>query len=110
MAGVFGSLFIIVFLWKPLFLFREKMAQSPAVYFRQTALHITLLAVSTLATYYLKNLLPIDPAASYGHWLLYGLCTAALCGGIGFGLFYVFTPGMRAFSRRLLTLRPNRKA
>ena len=110
MAGVFASLFIIVFLWKPFFLFREKMAQSPAIYFRRAALHIALLAIATLATYYLKNLLPIDPAASYGHWLLYGLCTVALCGGIGFALFYAFTPGMRAFYRRLLALRPGRKA
>ena len=110
LAGVFVSQFLIIFLWKPFFLFREKMAQSPAVYFRRAALHIGLLAIATLATYYLKNLLPIDPAASYGHWLLYGLYTVALCGCIGFGLFYVFTPGMRAFSRRLQALRLGRKA
>lgn len=110
MAGVFVSLFIIIFLWKPFFLFRKKMGQSPAVYFRKAALHIALLAIATLATYYLKDLLPIDPAASYGHWLLYGLYTAAICGGTGFVLFYLFTPGMRAFSQRLLSLRPCRKA
>lgn len=106
LAGVFVSLFIVVFLWKPFFLFHEKMGQSPAVYFRRMALHLVLIAISILATYYLKNLLPINPAASYGHWLLYGLCTVLLCGGIGFALFYLVMPSMRAFSRRLFALMP----
>lgn len=108
MAGVFVSLFIVVFLWKPFFLFREKMSQRPAVYFRRAALHLSLIAVSILVTYYLKNLLPIDPIASYAQWLLYGLYIVFICGGISFGLFYAFIPGMRTFSRRLLSLRPIR--
>lgn len=108
LAGVFTSLFVIVFLWKPFFLFREKMGQSPVVYFKRAALSLILVAVSILSTYYIKNLLPIDPAASYGHWLLYGLCTVLICGGISFLLFYLFTPGMRTFSHRLVNLLPGR--
>lgn len=109
MAGVFVSLFLVVFLWKPFFLFREKMDQSPAVYFRRAAFSLFLLAIAILATYYLKNLLSIDPTASYGHWLLYGLCTVFICGGISFVLFYLFTPGMRSFSQRLIALLPGRQ-
>ncbi len=109
MAGVFVSLFLVVFLWKPFFLFREKMAHKPAVYFRQAAFHIALLAVAVLATYYLKNLLPMNPVASYGQWLLYGLCIVFICGGLSFVLFYIFTPGMRIFCRRLIELLPGRQ-
>lgn len=109
MAGVFVSLFLVVFLWKPFFLFREKMNQSPAVYFKRAALSLSLVAVSILATYYLKNLLPINPTASYAQWMLYGICIVLICGGLSFILFYLFTPGMRVFCRRLSALKPSGK-
>ncbi len=110
MAGVFISLFIVVFLWKPFFLFREKMQQSPVVYFSRMSVVMLLIVVSVLATYFIKNLLPINPAESIVQWILYGVISVSICGTVGFVLFYLFSPGMRTFCRRLVGLRSKKSA
>lgn len=105
MAGVFISLLVVVFFWKPFFLFREKMQQSPLVYFRRMTLTMLLTATAILSTYFIKNLLPIQPAASIGQWILYGILIVIICGCTGFVLFYLFLPDMRTFCHRLVGLR-----
>lgn len=103
LAGVFTSLFLVVFIWKPFFLFREKMQSSPLIYFKTMAGHILIVIVSILSTYFIKNFLPIRPENSYSSWFLYGFCLLVISGIISFSLFYIFTPGMRAFTARSLS-------
>lgn len=104
MAGVFCSLFIVIFIWKPIFLFRERMQESVSVYFYKMLKHISLLFVAVFSTYMLRHFIPFEPSKDFISWLLYGICIALICSSLCFGLYYAFIPSMRSFTNRLKTI------
>ncbi|MEG1951667.1 MAG: sugar transporter [Bacteroidales bacterium] len=101
LCGVFISLFLIIFLWKPYFLFKEKMNISPASYFKGMLKHLILLSLALILSYALIKIIPIDPSASFAYCALYGLCILVVFSFISLPLFYFVFPGMRDFFARI---------
>ncbi|WP_455640191.1 sugar transporter [Parabacteroides sp.] len=103
LCGVLISLLLIVFTWKPVFLFRKGFQASIRSYIYLYIKSILALLITTgLAVYISSRFISIDPASSYANFILY----AALTGGIFFillfALLYLFNKGTRDFTKRII--------
>ncbi|MEG2336716.1 MAG: sugar transporter [Bacteroidales bacterium] len=109
LAGVLISLILIICIWKPFFLFRSKMADRARWYFLKYGLFALLCVGSIGIVYGLKQILGINETiTSFWHLSLYGLKIVGLYSLCSFGLFYLFSEGMRDFSKRIYRILLNK--
>lgn len=95
------ELLLIVFIWKPYFLFTSGMKRSPATYF---ALFSKLLAVSAVvfaAGCFIARIVRIDAASGVLPFLGYAAVICSIFAVILFGALYLVEPGMRSLMTRL---------
>ena len=104
LAGVLLSLLIVVFCWKPYFLFRRGLKENLWIYVRMYAKHILLVSAVSAVMYLILGVLPFDPTAGIGAWLMYGVLVIGIFFSLLFGTLYIAIKGMRIFFRRFLTL------
>ncbi|MDD2200543.1 MAG: sugar transporter [Bacteroidales bacterium] len=104
LLGVLISLLIIVFTWKPYFLFSQGLHEPIGSYITIYTKHILCLGVSVLITFYFLKLVPIDPTSSWSLLLVYSIITVlSIITILGLAL-YLTEDGMRMFIRRLLNI------
>lgn len=102
LLGVFLSLFFVIFLWKPIFLFREKMHESVWVYLKKMIFHLLLLLPVFLITYLLIGFIPIDASKSLINWIIYAICVCGISSILGFIIYYLSIKSMRNCIFRIL--------
>ena len=103
------ELILIVFIWKPYFLFTHGMGRAASSYF---GLFFKLLAVSAVvfaAGCYLTRFLRIDAASGVMPFLGYGAIICSIFAVILFAALYVSESGMRTFVERFFRMRGLRR-
>lgn len=101
LLGKTASIVPIIVFWKPLYLFRDGFSESYALYWLNTTRYYIAFAMAAFVTHLAINLLPIDPAASFGWWIVYAITITGI-----FALLYMFSitrlcSGGSALLRRL---------
>lgn len=104
LSGVLISLIVVVLGWKPYFLFRFGLKCKLRIYVRTYFVHLCCLSVAYFLTEGIKQLCPIPPIHHYMQFLGIGILHFLTFGGMLYGLLWLFTPGMKAFSRRIIQL------
>ena len=107
LAGVLLSLLIVVFCWKPYFLFRRGLKEKLRTYVSMYAKHGLLVSAVLAVMYLIHGLLSFDPTAGIGSWLIYGIVVIGIFFSLLFAALYIAIEGMRGFFRRFLTLIKN---
>ena len=104
LSGVIISQLLIIFTWKPYFLFSKGMKEPIGIYIVLYLKHLLAGAVCFIAVRAISGVIPIDPAAGIWQFLLYASIVFACCALILGGLLYATEFGMRSFVRRMLTI------
>lgn len=96
------SLFIIIGIWKPYFLYHEGFKTSSMQYWKCSIRNIMIIVFSATICHYL---LPYDffsPESSFKNWIIYGLSITVIYTIISYSIFYILTSGMRSFTRKII--------
>ena len=101
LAGILLSLLIVVFCWKPYFLFRRGLKENLWIYVRMYAKHILLVSAVSAVMYLILGVLPFDPTAGIGAWLMYGIIVIVFFFSLLFGALYIATKGMKHIVSRM---------
>lgn len=101
LAGVLISQLLIVFIWKPIFLFHWSL-HTPVRWYVWLYLRCLMpVVLGWGACRLLVKLLPIDPQASFWWLLLYAICIGGVALGVSFGVMVFTEKGIRGFWRRI---------
>lgn len=71
LLGKISSLFFIVVLWKPYYLFHSGFKESVFIYWRGVLRNYAISIFSITLSFYLLRLIPVNPYTSIGNWILY---------------------------------------
>jgi O-antigen/teichoic acid export membrane protein len=99
-SGGFISLFLVIFLWKPYFLFKHGLHESLWFYIRLYVKHIVVFAVCYAVSEVVFNYVNI-PETNYLSWSISATLHLLLFGCLCYSLLYFTTPGMRQFTERI---------
>lgn len=100
LSGVLISLFLVVFLWKPYFLFKQGLHESIWFYIRIYFKHIVVCAVCFSVSELVFGFFTI-PETSYFTWVISATLHFLFFGCLSFSLLYLIIPGMRQFTLRM---------
>lgn len=104
LAGMLCSLVAVIFLWKPLYLFRRGLRMSPTWYAALYARHLAALLPVAVAAAATLRLIPFDPFAGIGEWAAYGVLAVGGFFLLLYGMLCLLVRGMRDFTHRLIAL------
>lgn len=88
--GVFISLFIMVFLWKPIFLFHWGFKISFGAYVKLYLKHIGALSITIIIWLIIKDILLVNPAYTWGRLILNIIVGCVVFGTILFANMLLF--------------------
>lgn len=104
LSGVIISHIIIVFCWKPFFLFSQGFHMKVKIYIILYTKHIIAFFLAISATLCAINHINIIPTESISSFILYSL-TCCTCYFVTlFIILYAFEEGMRSFAHRLISI------
>lgn len=101
LLGKIVSVFIIVVLWKPYYLFHSGIHASVVDYWKGTVRYHIVVLLSFIGGAILLHFLPINPSENWFCWILYCIAGSLtflileLCG------FWLFTPGTKLLFQRV---------
>ena len=101
LSGVIISQLIVIFTWKPYFLFTRGMKEPLWIYVALYAKHLLAGGVCFFVVRAISRLIPIDPASGIWAFLLYASIVFIFCVLILGGILYAVEFGMRSFVRRM---------
>ena len=104
LLGAIISQLLLVFTWKPYFLFTKGLKEPVWIYVKLFFKHMLAGAVCFFATRAFCGIIHIDPSAGLWQFLLYGTIVFVFCTLVLGGLLYATESGMRSFVRRMLTI------
>lgn len=102
LSGVLLSLLIVVFCWKPYFLFKWGLREKLRIYIVLYAKHLVSAAGCLTVMYAIRGILPQNPAESIVSWVSYGFTVLGIFSVILFCTLYATVEGMRNFIHRFL--------
>ena len=102
LLGVLISLFLVIFCWKPYFLFREGFGLKLWGYMLMYMKHLIVAVVCASIVYYISEYLPIHPENGILSFLLYGGIIIILFMILLMLMLYCIGQGMRSFVRRIV--------
>lgn len=108
LLGTSVSLFFIVFLWKPSFLFRDGFKKSTGEYWLTVIKYIGIIIISGIIIMMLSTFIPIDPTYSYFNWALYTLIIVLLAAIFIGMMMYMTSIGMRQLMNRIWCILKNK--
>lgn len=92
---------LIMFIWKPFFLFRYGIGHSVGLFYALFFKTVAAGAVSALSVTMLAKALPVDPASGFLQFAIYGAIICIAFALVLFGILYVSEKGMRTFVERM---------
>ena len=102
LLGKFISMFFIIVLWKPIYLFKDGFKISILTYWGKTALYYIALFLSIIFCLLLKNMIQINEYSSFFNLISKCcLCTISFI-LIYCALLYIITPGFKDFCNRFI--------
>ena len=104
LTGVIISQILIIYTWKPYFLFTKGLKEPIGIYIALYLKHLLAGAVCYIALRVISGYIPIDPSAGIWPFLLYASIVFVCCVLILGGMLYAVEFGMRSFVRRMLTI------
>lgn len=106
LMGGIASQLLIVFIWKPIYLFRCGF-KAPLWSYIAGVARLFLCTVVPAVILYSINIAAkwTNPYGGYLQWVSYALIAVALYAIITFALTYTFNPGMRRFTARFIHLK-----
>lgn len=102
LMGNITSLFIIIIIWKPYFLYSQGFKLSVLHYWIGYTKHLLIILLPAIACHYLLPDSIFIPEKSFLNWITYGAIITFTYGITAYLLLYLFTPGIRAFTSRIL--------
>ena len=102
LTGVLVSIFLIVDLWKPYFLFSKGLNSSPATYFLNYIKHLIMAFIAGGVAYWIISFLPMDPSRNWLEFIGFAAITNTIFILLLSGLLLISNTGIRNFSERIL--------
>lgn len=102
LLGSVVSMFFIVVLWKPYFLYRRGFQEHLKEYWLEVVKYLFLIVGSWFVVGKGIRFIPIDPYQSYLSWILYATLLVGAIGVLLFALFYIFSRGFRCITARMV--------
>lgn len=102
LLGGISSLLVIVCIWKPYFLYKQGFKASVSSYWINYAKHLGIILFTGILCYYLIPAKYFSPEKSFTHWIIYAFTLTSAYALSTYGLLYWATPGMKAFTRRII--------
>ncbi len=102
LLGGSASLFFIIGIWKPYFLYSRGFKMSVIHYWINYIKHLAILILVGILCY---NIIPAEhfsPEVSFMHWIKYGVLLTSTYLTLTYILLYLATPGIRAFTKRIV--------
>jgi O-antigen/teichoic acid export membrane protein len=105
LLGKITSLFAIVVLWKPYYLFNSGFKESVLIYWRGAIRNYAISGFSIITAINLTRLIPINPYNSIGDWMLYALIGMAFFMAIELTGTILFAKGAKDSLQRINIIR-----
>ena len=104
LTGVIISQIIIIYIWKPYFLFTKGLKEPIGIYIALFLKHLLAGAACYAAVRAISVFMTTDPSAGIWQFLSYASIIFVCCVLILGGLLYAVEFGMRSFVKRMLTI------
>lgn len=104
LLGTYISLYLIVKIWKPIFLFSKGFSRSPILYWQGAIKFVLINGVLMYMSYLFVGSLRLDMTASYFHLFRHVAWLAPLYALLLFVTYYSVSHGFRKMTARLLLL------
>lgn len=104
LTGVLISLVVVVFFWKPYFVFRDGFKETIWTYVKLYAKHFAAALITYIAVVYMLSFVEITMQPGVWYFILYGSICVGAYTVILFLLLYATTRGMRDFMSRIKTV------
>ena len=106
LIGVNLSLILIILLWKPYYIFKHGIRSSVITYYIQYALHLFVLLLGAVLVKYLMSMIMIKED-NYVTITIVNIFGVLIYCGITYGIFMLFSKGMRMFTLRIRNILNN---
>ncbi len=102
LMGNITSLLLIIVLWKPYFLYSKGFKMPIVYYWIGYIKHLIIISLPAIACYFLLPSSSFTPEKSFAHWIVYGAAICSAYGIMTYALLFFLTPGIRAFTHRII--------
>lgn len=104
LLGSVSSYILIVYLWKPYYLYKKGFKMNPLKYFfLPFAKRIIIIFASLIAYFYISSVISLN-ADSFIDLLMFAFMELGISSVMFYSLFFVCTDGMKSFHRRITKL------
>lgn len=104
LGGVIISQVLVIFFWKPYFLFSQGLKESIWVYIGLYIKHLVVAGICLYVVRAIGLLIPVDPACGIWNFLMYAAIIFLNCVLLLGSTLYVVEVGMRSFVSRMLAV------
>lgn len=101
LMGVVASLVLIVFIWKPYFLFRCGLKEPIGIYIKIYLRHLLAVTATIGLLWTFKQIVELPAITNSGEFVMFAFETVAATGVVLYAAQMTFTKGMRMFTRRI---------
>ena len=105
LLGGIISMFIIVHIWKPFFLFSQGFHYSVKYYWKTISGYLIILTMSFACSSLIIKKLPFHSIPNFLDWGLYAIATTIIYSSISFILFMTLSKAMRRIIKRMIPIR-----
>lgn len=103
LIGSTMSVFLIVNLWKPYFLFRRGMKDRLSIYWLTVFKYMVLTAITFIFLFFISDKVGMDGATGYFSWTIYAIVISGIAFLLLYLLMYCTSKGLRDATRRIVT-------
>ena len=105
LLGKIVSLFTIVVIWKPYYLFSSGFKEPVSLYWRGVIINYTVNFSAFILSIYLLQLIPVNPYSSLLNWIIYAFAGMLIFLPIEFFFIMMFAKGAKDSLKRIKSIR-----
>lgn len=102
LSGDVASVLIIIFIWKPIFLFHKGFCVSKRQYWLELYKYFLSLSIVWVINLYIIRLIPIDASSGYINWVFYATIIVPMFSFSYLIIMFILCQGMRDFVYRII--------